>query len=247
MKDKPVSHKNQNTFKFLTFAERISNINIDVIHQIGKISASPDEANTFFLEAIEKWVDLNYTQDYGELQKEIGPEIRNLSQIVFRQDEIIEILLKYLKKEDSLALDAVLELTVALARDLQFDFYPHFPKFFSAITLHLSTKDTELLEKLFTCLAYLFKFLWRYMVKDMKNVYRLFSSLLRESNREHIRIFAVESFAFLIRKVQDKEDLFSFIFKELQLKPEHSIGVGQLFFEVVKGVKEQFHSCTENV
>ncbi|XP_054720944.1 small subunit processome component 20 homolog [Uloborus diversus] len=247
MKDKPVSHKHQNTFHFLTFAERISKINIDVIHQIRKTSSCPEEQNTFFLEAIEKWVDLNYSQDYTELQKEIGSEIRNLSQIVFRQNELIEILLKYLRKEESLALDAILELVVALARDLQYEFYPHFPKFFSAITLHFSSKDTDLLEKLFTCLSYLFKFLWRYMVKDIENVYRLFSSLLSDTHREHIRVFSVESFAFLIRKVPDKEKLFSFIFQDLEENPKQALGVGQLMFEVVKGVKEQFHSCTESV
>lgn len=68
-------------------------------------------------------------------------------------------------------------LIVALARDLQYEFYPHFPKFFSAIVSQLSTQDTELLEKLFMCLAYLFKFLWKYMVKDIENVYRYYTCI----------------------------------------------------------------------
>ncbi|XP_015925192.1 small subunit processome component 20 homolog [Parasteatoda tepidariorum] len=247
MKDKPVSHKNSNTFRFQTFAERISSITIDVIHDYRKISSTPDEADTFFKEAFEKWIDLNFTLDYENLRKDIGVEIQTLSQIVFRKDEIIEILLKHLSKTESLALDAILELVVALARDLQHDFYPYFPKFFSSITFHLTTNDTDLLEKLFTALAYLFKFLWKYMIKDIENVYRLFSTLLSDTNKEHIRIFAVESFAFLIRKVQNKEKLFLFIFSELEKSPEKHLGVGQLFFEVVKGVKQQFHSCAEIV
>lgn len=63
-------------------------------------------------------------------------------------------------------------LVVQLARDLQTDFYPHFPDFFLLITSLLDTKDTELLEWSFTCLSYLYKYLWRLMVKDMTNIYR---------------------------------------------------------------------------
>jgi len=63
-------------------------------------------------------------------------------------------------------------LVVQLARDLQTDFYPHFPDFFVLITSLLETKDTEVLEWAFTCLSYLYKYLWRLMVKDMTNIYR---------------------------------------------------------------------------
>lgn len=63
-------------------------------------------------------------------------------------------------------------LVVQLARDLQTDFYPHFPDFFILITSLLETKDTEILEWAFTCLSYLYKYLWRLMVKDISNIYR---------------------------------------------------------------------------
>lgn len=63
-------------------------------------------------------------------------------------------------------------LVVQLARDLQTDFYPHFPDFFTLITSLLDTKDTELLEWAFTSLSYLYKYLWRLMVKDMSNIYK---------------------------------------------------------------------------
>lgn len=124
---------------------------------------------------------------------------------------------------------------VQLARDLQTDFYPHFPDFFTLITLLLDTKDTELLEWAFTSLSYLYKYLWRLMVKDMSNIYKsvlrlhveqlcsplqlsewckhyslctlysLYSTLL-EHKKEHIRKFAAESFSFLMRKVSYSHD-----------------------------------------
>ncbi|KAF8770179.1 Small subunit processome component 20 like protein [Argiope bruennichi] len=84
-------------------------------------------------------------------------------------------------------------------------------------------------------------------LKDIKNVYKLFSSLLDDTNKEYIRIFACEAFAALLRKVRSREDLFTFIFCDLQQNPKQTYGVGQLFFETVKGVKEQFHYCIEPV
>lgn len=63
-------------------------------------------------------------------------------------------------------------LVVQLARDLQTDFYPHFHDFFLAITKLLDTQDTELLEWAFTSLSYLYKYLWRLMVKDIHKIYR---------------------------------------------------------------------------
>lgn len=40
---------------------------------------------------------------------------------------------------------------------------------------------------------------------------------------------------------------FSIICKKILSVLQQTSGVGQLWFEVIKGVKEQFHSCTENV
>jgi hypothetical protein len=36
----------------------------------------------------------------------------------------------------------------------------------------LETQDTNIIESAFQCLSYLFKFLWRYMLKDLENVYK---------------------------------------------------------------------------
>ena len=36
----------------------------------------------------------------------------------------------------------------------------------------LETQDTNIIEWAFQCLSFLFKFLWRYMLKDLENVYK---------------------------------------------------------------------------
>lgn len=133
-----------------------------------------------------------------------------------------------------------------LARDLQADFYPHFRDFFVIITSLLNTQDTEVLEWAFTCLSYLYKYLWRLLVKDITDIYSLYSSLLCHS-KEHIRRFAAESFAFLMRKVPDHSALFNFMFADLEAHRAKAEGVGQLLFEMCKGVQNAFHSCSAKV
>lgn len=65
-------------------------------------------------------------------------------------------------------------LLVQLARDLQTDFYEYFHDFFDILVglLGKNAQNPELLEQIFSALSYIFKFLWRYLVRDIKEVYQ---------------------------------------------------------------------------
>ncbi|CAN8022523.1 unnamed protein product [Ixodes persulcatus] len=83
MKNKPVKHKSENTFRFQTFSERLSSINVDVIHRVAlRRGNTPFESETFFEEALNKWAELNCTQDFDKLRYDIGGDIHTLPQIV---------------------------------------------------------------------------------------------------------------------------------------------------------------------
>ncbi|XP_049511319.1 small subunit processome component 20 homolog [Dermacentor silvarum] len=244
MKNKPVKHKAENTFRFQSFSERLSNINIDVIHRVGPHRrTTPFESETFVEEALAKWSELNCTEDYDKLRNDIGSEIHTLPQIVLRKDALLEIIKTQLGNRENKALDAVLDITVALARDLQYDFYPSFPEVFRLVCAHLDTRDPEMLERIFVCLSYLFKFLWRYMVRDIDLIFKLYVPLLGSQQKKYVRDFAAESFAFLIRKVSDKEKLVDMMLAYLEANPQSTDGIGRLLFEAVKGVRGQTHSC----
>ncbi|TMS03012.1 Small subunit processome component 20-like protein [Larimichthys crocea] len=245
IKSKSSYHKSENTYRFLTFAERLANVNIDVIHRIDRTGSYAEEVETYFSEGLTKWRDLNLTEHFTTFLKEVSSKSQSFNLLVFHQKSIVESLKTHLSVKDSLAYQPLLDLVVQLARDLQTDFYPHFPDFFILITSLLETKDTEVLEWAFTCLSYLYKYLWRLMVKDMSNIYSLYSTLL-EHKKEHIRNFAAESFSFLMRKVPDLEALLSYVFSDLQQHPDKAEGAGQLLFEMCKGVRNMFHSCAAN-
>ena len=131
---------------------------------------------------------------------------------------------------------------VALSKDLQADFYPKFPLFFARFVDLLQTKEPQIIEWTFTTLAFLYKYLWRALVKDIDRVYELQLPLLAANKPEHIQLFASESFAFIGRKITNKPSFVSLIFTKLVASPKDSLGVGQLLFQVIKGVKNQFHS-----
>ncbi|XP_058164591.1 small subunit processome component 20 homolog isoform X1 [Dasypus novemcinctus] len=243
MKTKPVSHKTENTYRFLTFAERLGNVNIDIIHRIDRTTSYDEEVETYFFEGLLKWRELNLTEHFGKFYKEVIDKCQSFNQLVYHQKEIVQSLKTHLQVKNSFAYQPLLDLVVQLARDLQTDFYPHFPDFFLTVTPILETQDTELLEWAFTSLSYLYKYLWRLMVKDMTSIYSMYSTLLAH-NKLHIRNFAAESFTFLMRKVSDKNALFNLMFLDLDKHPEKVEGVGQLLFEMCKGVRNMFHSCT---
>eukprot|EP00070_Physeter_catodon_P039396 XP_028346290.1 small subunit processome component 20 homolog isoform X4 [Physeter catodon] len=244
MKAKPVSHKIENTYRFLTFAERLGNVNIDIIHRIDRTASYDEEVETYFFEGLLKWRELNLTEHFGKFYKEVIDKCQSFNQLVYHQNEIVQSLKTHLQVKNSYAYQPLLDLVVQLARDLQTDFYPHFQDFFLTITSILETQDTELLEWAFTSLSYLYKYLWRLMVKDMSNIYSMYSTLLAH-RKLHIRNFAAESFTFLMRKVSDKNALFNLMFLDLDEHPEKVEGVGQLLFEMCKGVRNMFHSCAE--
>ncbi|XP_043821455.1 small subunit processome component 20 homolog [Dromiciops gliroides] len=242
MKPKPFAHKTENTYRFLTFAERLGNVNIDIIHRIDRTASYDEEVETYFYEGLQKWRELNLTEHFGKFFKEVVGKCQSFNQLVYHQSEIVSSLKTHLQIKHSLAYQPLLDLVVQLARDLQTDFYPNFKDFFLAITAILETQDTELLEWAFTSLSYLYKYLWRLMVKDMPNIYSLYSTLLAH-HKPHIRNFAAESFTFLMRKVSDLDGLFNLMFLDLGKHPTKVEGVGQLLFEMCKGVRNMFHSC----
>ncbi|XP_038636090.1 small subunit processome component 20 homolog [Scyliorhinus canicula] len=246
MKNKSARHRTDNTFRFLTFSERLANVNIDIIHRIDRTGSYAEEVETYFYEGLEKWRDLNCTEYFVKFHKEVYGRTQSFNQLVYHQNAVVESLKNHLQIKNSLAYQPLLDLVVQLARDLQRDFYPHFRDFFVIITSLLNTQDTELLEWSFTCLSYLYKHLWRLMVKDITDIYSLYSSLLGH-NKEHIRCFAAESFAFLMRKAPDHNALFNFMFADLEQHSEKAEGVGQLFFDVCRGVQNTFHSCAAKV
>lgn len=136
---------------------------------------------------------------------------------------------------------------MAVSKDLQKDFYEYFPRCLIVIIDLLRTKDTEQIEYTFTSLAYLFKFLWRYLIQNIKTVFDLLLPLLEDTQPAYVNNFAAESFAFVVRKIKDKDSFLKTILHILKNNPNAISGCGKLLFEVISGIPGQFHSCAEQM
>lgn len=109
-------------------------------------------------------------------------------------------------------------IVIAVAKDLQREFYQYYPQLLEVLIDLLNTKDAEQLEWTFTCLAYLFKFLWRSLVKDINNVFNALLPLLSDNKPDYINSFAAESFAFVARKVRDRKAFLTLLLKAVRNK-----------------------------
>ena len=76
---------------------------------------------------------------------------------------------------------------------------------------------------------------------------RYYKQLLLSSQKPHIRQFAAESIAFLVRKIKDKDGILDALFSSAEDDPHLIDGVGILLFETIKGVNQMFHSCAGEI
>ncbi|KAI8994575.1 armadillo-type protein [Pilobolus umbonatus] len=237
-----------NRFKYQNFKTRVERIKVDIVRRSGIIDDEPDEHGSFFYEALLGWKDLNMTTHFKEFAREITPLVKSLPSIIHHKDTIVDILEKHLKVKDSLALDGLLDLVTKLAKDLEGEFYPYYPRLLSCIIPLVYHQDIKLLENVFNCIAYLFKFLSRQILPDLKSTFYLLSKLLGEDNqtKPYIRHFTAEAFAFLLRKTrgEDLSKIITVILDSLKADPseQYEEGLAMLFFEAFRQIDHHVHS-----
>lgn len=234
-----------NTFRFQSFNERIEQISI----KLGRNAAEPQTADTHFCDALSQWAELNCTQQFVEFHRAVADKVQSHAQLLHHKDDVSGALQQHLQVLNSLALQPTLDLLVQFTRDLQDDFMPYFTTFFDILVRLLNSHhhDADVLEWLFTCLAKLFWFLRRFLIKDLQTVYTLCSPLLSSNYREYINTFAAESLSYLLRKAKNKDEMFTFMFRHLKSSDDHVLGVGKLLFEMIKMPHRQFFSCYKQV
>ena len=194
------THKHQ----FESFNQRVSKINIDPIRRVRQQDAGQEASSTqsYFKDAFLHWRDTNLSENFTRFVRDVEPYCDSLPQIIYHRSKIIELLHQYLEERQSLSLEPLLSLQAHLAHDLGTKFEEHFP---STLTLILSIaakhQDVEVIEWSFTCLAWLFKYLSRLLIPNLKPTYDIMASTLgKENHKSFIARFAAESMSFLIRK-----------------------------------------------
>ena len=247
--------------RFESFSQRVAKLTIDPVRRTRRpdLDDSGDATtNSYFKTSLQEWQDLNLTGNFTEFARDVQPLCESLPQILHHQDQIVDTLVAYIEKKDSLSSEPLLSLIAHLAHDLGTRFEKHFAKTVTAVSrLAAHHPNIEVIEWSFNCLAWLFKYLSKLLVSDLRPLFDLIAPLLgKEPQKPFIARFAAEAMSFLIRKAgavydRDQRPLDLVVGHALQDLMSlgdrgdatlYSQGLMTLFAEAVKGVQQSLHT-----
>ncbi|KAJ2888976.1 U3 snoRNP protein [Coemansia asiatica] len=239
-----------NTYRFKSFKQRADEIEINVARRLVRDFEEPEDNESYFAECVSKQGELNCTGEYTEFYNRIKNYHQSLAQVLYHKDEIISVIESYLSLDHELVLESMLDLVTTLARDLQDEIMPYFERLVTKIAPLVKADIAEVVEAAYNALAYLFKYLAKYLVSDLRPTFDLLTPLLGvEKQKANVRRFAAESLAFLIRKLRGDplQQLVHHIVVSLSdcslsRLDSYRDGLSLLFFECMRGVDGQLHS-----
>lgn len=251
---------------FESFTQRIAKLNIDPVRRATRRELDEhdlSQTSSYLKNSFEEWKDLNLSENFHAFSRELDPLCESLPQILYHDDHIMDLLIRYIEKKDALSLEPLLSLVSHFAHDLGARFEKYFARAVRTVCdIAAKHADIEVIEWSFTCLAWLFKYLSRLLVPDLRPLYDLMAPLLGKEHQKHfVSRFAAEALSFLVRKAgasyhRDKEPLqriTSHAMRDLEEvaqrtdTSQYQRGLMTLFVESIKGVQNGLHSSAEAV
>ncbi|KAI9767424.1 MAG: U3 snoRNP protein [Geoglossum simile] len=251
---------------FQPFSQRIAKITIDPIRRVRRHDLETEDLSTatsYFRNSLEQWIELNVSENFSQFAREVSPLCESLPQLLHFEDRIIDSLLRYVGKNDSLSLEPLLSLLSHFAHDLGVRFEKHFPRTVTMVaSLAAKHSDIEVIEWSFTCLAWLFKYLSKLLIPDLRPLFDIMAVLLgKEHQKPFVTRFAAEAMSFLVRKVgaMHHKDV-----SPLELLVRHTLadlaraayssssilyqeGLMELFSDSIKGMQRGIYSSGDRI
>lgn len=240
-----------------SFAQRISKLKIEPIRR-GRNTiiddAELDATFSYFREALTEWRDINLSEVFTAFARRVNNLCESLPQLLHNHERIFTLLMGALEKRDENSAQPLLKLLESFAHDLGARFETHFHTAVQTVAnLAATHAHADVIEWSFTCLAWLFKYLSRLLVPDLRPVFDLMVPLLGKARQKlFVMRFAAESLSFLIRKAgaayhRDKAPLQTIIKHISDLMKEGSNtdfrqGVMFCLADSIKGIQRGLHS-----
>jgi U3 small nucleolar RNA-associated protein 20 len=196
----------QKNHRWESFTAKITKLHsLDPLRKVRRhdLDAEDLESTTSYLKnGLDKWTDLDISRGFTFFRREVLPLCDSLPQILHFEDKIMDLLEKYISAQEKESLESLLELLTAFAHDLGTRFEKHYPRALTLITqIASSRQDAAVIEWTFASLAFLFKYLSRLLVADIRPTYDVIAPLLGKArNPPYIARFAAEAMSFLIKK-----------------------------------------------
>lgn len=251
----------QKNHRWESFTTKISKLHsLDPLRRVRRHDLDTENLETttsYFRNSIEKWADINISKSFTSFRRDVRPFCDSLPQILHFEDKIVELLAKYISTHDKESLEPLLELVTALAHDLGTRFEKHYRTTLALITgIASRPQDAAVIEWTFGCLAFLFKYLSKLLVPDIRPTFDALAPLLGKArNPPHIARFAAEALSFLVKKAAapaNREKSLSLFIEHVRLDLEASRdskqfglyhhGLMTMFAEAVKGQGHGIHT-----
>ena len=141
-------------------------------------------------------------------------------------------------------LELIDSMLVQLARDLGEDFYTNYwTRTISLLGMTVNHSDFNVIEAAFNTLSWLLKYLARPLVANLTITFDQLAPLLGKTRQKHhVRRFASEAFAFLLRRVKSPNEVVEYMVSDLGDNEEYSEAVANVFVEGMKTPGRNLHS-----
>ncbi|OHW96244.1 down-regulated in metastasis domain containing protein [Colletotrichum incanum] len=255
------STPHQKNHRWESFAAKISKLNaLDPLRKVRRhdLDAEDLESTTsYFRNGLQRWGELNISKGFNDFKRQALPVSESLAQILHFEEKIFGLLEESLAKQEKEALEPLLELLTAFAHDIGTRFEKYYAKSLDLIiAIAGKPQDADVIEWTFAALAFLFKYLSRLIVPNLRPTYDIVAPLLGKARHPpHIARFAAEAMSFLIKKAaapanretalvaivsHARDDLRSMVGeRQFQLYQD---GLMTMFSEAIKGPGQTIHS-----
>ena len=252
--------------RFEPFSKRIARLKIDPIHRVVQEKSTYEDdtlSKSHFRSSLEHWNEFNQSKNYTDFSRKVGPLCESLPQLLHHADGVAGLLLDCVGQRDPLSLEALLDLVAQFAHDLGQAFEQYFSQTVALVaSVAASHEAPEVVEWSFTCLAWIFKFLSRLLVPDLRALLAIMTPYLGKARQKYfVTRFAAESLAFLVRKAAimypkntaPLTHVVSFLFEDLLVNSQNHLlsnyqtGLMTLFAESAKGINGDVHTSARDL
>ena len=245
--------------RYESFSKRVSKISVNPVRRTVPTTldhAALSTESSLFGQALQEWAEINISQSFVDFLHATRNTCETLPQIIHHADSIMNNLEARIKEKNELSLEPLLNLLTYLARDLG----PRFESYFGRTVILICDtasvhNDINVVEWCFNSLAWLFKYLSKLLIPDLRPLYELMAPILgKVRQKQFVMRFATEAFSFLIRKAsfayeKNPEPLnliMTHILADVTTASEPAKGrfaesVINLMFESLRGVKRMLH------
>lgn len=201
-----ITTPHQKNHRWESFSTKISKLNsLDPLRKVRRHDLDDEDfsaTTSYFRNGATKWADLNISRPFTNFSREIMPLCETLPQILHFQDKIMDLLATYISAQEPEALEPLMDLLTAFAHDLGLKFEKYYQRSLELlVAVAGKTQDVDVIEWTFGALAWLFKYLSRLLVPDLRPTYNMLAGLLGKTKHPaYINRFAAEAMSFLIKK-----------------------------------------------